>query len=86
MNLTKYKQWMKAATVEQKSTAAEKADTSLAHLYQLSTGFRKASPDLAARVEKGIEVANRGTELPVIRRGDLAETCAKCPFYKDCEK
>jgi len=42
MNLTKYKQWMKAATVEQKSTAAEKADTSLAHLYQLSTGFRRS--------------------------------------------
>jgi hypothetical protein len=66
---------MSTATVAEKQAAADAAGTSLAHLYQLSSGYRSASAALAARIEAAV---------PAIKRGDLSETCAKCPYFKDC--
>jgi hypothetical protein len=73
------------------STSAEKNDlaalsgASLSHLYDLGTGRRNASSDLAGRIEIAIRAINkrrREQPLPIVRRGDIAEACANCPFYK----
>jgi hypothetical protein len=77
MNLERFKSWMKATTVEQKQRAADTAQTSVAHLYQLASGHRKASADLAARLESAIEPLDRG---------DIAEACQNCCFYQECKK
>jgi len=83
----KFKSWMKESTIDEKRELAAHAETSLSLLYQLSYGTRKASSELAGRIEKSVAVMNRRARhkpLPAIDRGDLTEACAKCPFYKAC--
>ena len=87
MTIAKFKSWMKESTIDEKRELAENAETSLSLLYQLSYGTRKASSELAGRIEKSAAaIAKRGRHkaLPELRRGDLAEACAKCQHYKDC--
>lgn len=88
MSTAKFKDWMKLSTALEKKELAIKARTSLSLLYQLDYGTRKASADLAGRIEQGVKSINRRkrhTPLPDVQRGDLCETCAKCRFYKECE-
>ena len=85
--MTRFKDWMKESSIEEKRELARKAETSLSLLYQLSYGTRKASSGLAGRIEKAaasIAKRKRHTPLPELRRGDLSEDCAKCPLYKEC--
>jgi len=87
MTISKFKSWMKESTIDEKRELAAHAETSLSLLYQLSYGTRKASSELAGRIEKSAAaIAKRGRHkaLPELRRGDLAEACAKCQHYKDC--
>lgn len=89
MSLEKYKTWMQESTMDEKQTVVAAADTSLALLYQLASGHRKASADLAGRIVKGISLVakkKRKTPLPVVLRGDICETCAGCSYYtKECK-
>jgi len=90
MTIAKFKSWMKESTIEEKRELAAHAETSLSLLYQLSydpPNNRKASSELAGRIEKAaalIGKRKRHKPLPELRRGDLAEACAKCQHYKDC--
>ena len=89
MAISKFTTWMKESTIEEKRELAQKAETSLGLLYQLSYGTRKASSDLAGRIEHSASVIGkrvRHKPLPELRRGDLAEACAKCPHYKECSR
>lgn len=47
--------WMKAATPKQRTLLAKKAKTSVAYLRQLASGHRKASMDMALRIEQATE-------------------------------
>lgn len=89
MSIDKFKAWMHESTTDEKETVIAVADTSLAMLYQLASGHRKASADLAGRIVKGLTLVGkkrRKTPLPVVLRGDLCETCAKCSYYmKECK-
>jgi hypothetical protein len=88
MSVAKFKQWMASSNALEKKELAIKARTSLGLLYQLDYGTRKASADLAGRIEQGVKSINRRKRhdpLPEVLRGDLCETCAKCRFYKECE-
>ena len=87
MTIQKFKAWMKESTIDEKRELAEKAETALSLLYQLSYEKRHASSGLAGRIEKAaaaIGKRKRHTPLPELRRGDLAEDCANCKLYKGC--
>jgi len=87
MGIAKFKTWMKESTIEEKRELAEHAETSLSLLYQLSYGTRRASAELAGRIEKSaalISKKERHKPLPELHRGDLSEACTKCKYYKEC--
>jgi hypothetical protein len=89
MSIENYKTWMAATTTDEKNTVVAVAGTSLQVLYQVASGYRKPSSDLAARIEKGIAaLARRKREvpLPIVTRGDISEACAECPYMKRCGK
>jgi hypothetical protein len=88
MAISRFKLWMKNSTAEEKKELAEKAETALSLLYQLSYGTRKASPELAGRLEHAAIKVGTGVQgkLRAFTRGDLSEACAKCHFFKDCQK
>lgn len=89
MSITAFKEWMQVSTMDEKETVVAAANTSLATLYQLSQGHRRASAEMAGRIAKGIELVGRKkrkSPLPVVLRGDLCETCAACSYYrKECK-
>jgi len=73
-----FKRWMKFTSPEKRRAVAKGADTSPAQLHHLVTGYRKASSDLAAR----IEAASNGE----VTRADINETCRSCKYFKECNK
>lgn len=88
MSIDRFRDWMKESTMDEKWTVVAAADTSLPLLYQLASGHRKASADLAGRIAKGIALVakkKRREPLPVVTRGDICETCGKCEYFKECE-
>ena len=88
MTIAKYKDWMAKSAIDEKRELAIKARTSLSLLYQLGYETRTASPDLAARVARGIASINkrkRHVPLPEVAQGDLSPVCAKCKFYRECD-
>lgn len=89
MSTYAFKEWMQVSTMDEKETVVAAANTSLAMLYQLASGHRKASADLAGRIANGLALVGRKkrkTPLPVVLRGDLCETCAACSYYrKECK-
>ena len=74
----KFKDWMRSLTPGAKQAIATNAGTSVAMLYQLSTGHRLASSELAARIENAAPDA--------ISRADINSTCRECPYFKQCGK
>lgn len=74
MTTANYKRWMAGSTPQRKKEVAVRAKTSLPMLYHINTGYRKPSSELAARIEGAC-----GGELT---RGDISETCSRCPYYK----
>lgn len=81
-----FKTWMKAATPGEQSILADALDTSRDYLYQLSGGFRKASPERGAAIEVAsarMHVASKG-RLPRIYRTDMVEACRNCEFAQRC--
>lgn len=83
--MSNFRAWMESTSVEEKKELAIKARTSLNMLYQLSAGHRRASADLAGKIEAGIASMakrKRAAVLPAVQRGDLCEACSKCKYYK----
>ena len=86
MAIKNFKEWMNQSAAPEKKELAIKSKTSLSLLYQLTYETRKASSDLAGRIEQSIKSINRRKRhhpLPEVGRGDLCETCAKCRFYRE---
>ena len=80
--------WLASATTYEMDTLAKAAGTSRAYLYQLGYGTRRASADLASRLEKAAAVMHRKSKgrLPLLPRGEVCAACAECPFYKPCKE
>jgi DNA-binding transcriptional regulator YdaS (Cro superfamily) len=81
-----FKTWMKAATPGEQSILADALDTSREYLYQLSGGFRKASPERGAAIEAAsarMHEASQG-RLPRIYRTDMVDACRNCEFAQRC--
>lgn len=85
---TLLKAWMDKATTEQIAALAENADTSVGYLYQLASGRRAASSDIAARIEYAAEllVAGGAGTPGLLPRDFIAKVCASCPFAAMCRK
>lgn len=60
--------WMKQATPKQRTLLAKKAKTSVAYLRQLASGHRKASMEMALRIEKATETTKDFAEIPYVKR------------------
>lgn len=81
-----FKTWMKAATPSEQSVLADVLGSSREYLYQLSGGFRKASPERGAAIEAAsarMHEASQG-RLPRIYRTDMVEACRNCEFAQRC--
>ena len=77
-----FKVWMRAATPEEQELLAAEIGTSREYLYQLSGGFRKASPERGAAIEEvssKMHAASLG-RLPLIYRTDMVDACRGCAF------
>lgn len=81
-----FKSWMKAATPGEQSVLADALGSSREYLYQLSGGFRKASPERGIAIEVAsarMHEASQG-RLPRIYRTDMVDACRKCEFAQRC--
>lgn len=82
------KDWMARASTLEKHEMARLAQTSVAYLHQIATGHRKASAELAGRLEiaSGILADKTANVLPRLRRLDLCAACAVCPYARGCDE
>lgn len=83
---------MRAATTAEQLELAASAKTTRSVLYQLTyveeKGGRKASAELAARIETAAAPITKRAKgrLPALTRGDLNATCGQCPYLHKCLK
>lgn len=72
--------WLASASAERREEVAGKAATSVGHLWQLAGGHRRASFDLAERLQKAsdgeITVAGLRPDLEELARKVLGNACA----------
>lgn len=73
-------EWMRRADSTQQKDLADRVGTSKAYLYQVSGGFRNASPELAAKIEEATEAMSNEANLPRVYRTDICGACSKCRF------
>lgn len=80
------KVWMRAATPSEQGLLATAIGTSREYLYQMSGGFRKASPERGAAIERETAAMHATTagRLPEIYRTDMVDACRDCEFARRC--
>lgn len=71
--------WMKAADAKQKALLAKKAKTSVAYLRQLASGHRKASMEMALRIETatGQGMMKEFDDIPYVKKEFLNQQWRK---------
>ena len=79
--------WLKFATPDEIRTLARLCETSPAYLSQIANGHRRASAEMAGKIEQATfeirdETEDAQKRLPKLYRGDLVAACAKCPYFK----
>lgn len=77
MKLKKFAKWWKAAPPDAKRALAKASGSSYNSLSNAAQGLRDIGPERAGRIESAL-----GGEL---KRGDLCETCRRCPYYQEGE-
>jgi len=84
--ITPMRAWMAAATTQEQNTLAERCGTSRQYLYQLASGFRQASAELGAAIERETRAMHRASKgrLPIVYRTDLVRACRACDFAQRC--
>lgn len=74
------REWLASASVERREEVAAKAGTSVGHLWQLAGGHRRASADLAGRLQVAsgseITIAGLRPDLEALARKVLGADCA----------
>lgn len=79
--------WLAAASAVEKKALVREAGISVAMLHAVLSGRRAAEADWAARVERAVQVINRGVSddrLPPVTRADICSACAACPYAQKC--
>lgn len=75
--------FLAVATARERADMAEVAGVHANQFHTLVAGRRRASADLAARIEHASRILHRvKPHLPIIQRTDTCETCASCPHAK----
>lgn len=87
--LSPLQHWMRLATVEQQAELAARAGTSREYLYQIGSGYRDCSADLAGRIARAAQAIaesapGNGHLLPVLTRPALSKTCRDCEYARQC--
>lgn len=78
---------MTAATAKEKVALAKRARTSVAHLFQLSGGHRRASAELAIAIETAATPLRKmNPMLPELRREQMSTACRGCDFARRCRE
>lgn len=78
---------MVAATAGEQAELASIAGTSRANLYQIASGERNASADLAVRLDRAARALRRTNKtLPLLPRSKLCAACGGCEYAKKCER
>ena len=75
--------WIDAASPEELEELTAALDTSKQTLYQISEGFRNASPARALQLElvtKAMRQSNK--KLPALLCGDASVVCRRCPHFE----
>lgn len=75
---------MDLATTEEKKRLAKLSGTSMIYLYSIAAGERKASAELAGRIEEASHKMRLEAHLPELLRSDICPTCRKCPYSLKC--
>lgn len=85
------KQWMSAATQQQKIALADLAGTTVPMLNQIAGGYKRADKSavvrsgLAIRLEHAAKaLSNLDPKLPELLRTDLSPECRGCDFARAC--
>jgi len=78
--------WLEVATATERDAMSQAAEVSIGYLYQLASGRRSASAEVAARISTASKVMHltSGRRLPEICRTTLCHACSQCPFAKAC--
>ena len=84
MNIKHLSKWLAAANKKQRGALANRAKTSAAYLYQLATGRRTITAEVAANIEQGSKILHRNSDgfIPALDRRKLCDTCRYCPHAK----
>lgn len=88
IELSPLQHWMRLASVEEQEMLAQLAGTSREYLYQIGSGHRACSADLASRIERAASKINsrsaRSAVLPAVLRTSLAKACGACEYAAQC--
>lgn len=79
------KLWMDTATSKQVKRLSELSGVTRSYLYQIARGKRKASSDVAGRIETAARTLSRYEVTPgQLPRYEIAEACRNCPYAQRC--
>jgi hypothetical protein len=74
--------WIDAASPHELDELVAALGTSRQTLYQLSSGFRHASPGRALQLELISQAMRRTNKaLPALVCGDASDVCRRCPHF-----
>lgn len=78
--------WLDLSSADEREAMSAAAEVSIGYLYQLASGRRYPSADVAARISAASKIMHRtsGGRLPEVCRTTLALACSQCPFAKAC--
>jgi hypothetical protein len=85
----KLKEWLRAATTQQKDELALASGSSVPSIRLAANGYRTdgkvdLTAEFAQRIAKGVELVNVGTELPTVKQEDLCKACFSCSYQQRC--
>lgn len=100
MALDVFKEWMERSSPADKKRLAKASGINFLYLYEIASGRRICSSEIAGKVEVAIQKMNKkgagtgtltnaklGTgTLPCVTRGDLSPVCRKCPYFKGSDQ
>lgn len=77
------KNWMETATPAQQKALAKFAGTSRTYLYQLANGTRKASSEMAAKLENAAELLSQKENIGLLPRYFVSKICNGCHYARE---
>lgn len=81
--MNKLAEWYQSATPQERKKLIYLSNVCADTIYKVSNGSRKASAEVAARLEVALAALERP---PDITRADICDACSKCPYAIKCLK